>query len=190
MQTSIQKDTFYNETFQCYEKGKLPNKFFEPSVRKRRIKCLLEYIVYEVENTSPAELLDRITWDFIIEKRLEKLVQFVDDPKKESKNELARSILRLAYPDLPETDLKTRTLEVYEEVLQDTKKNFPNNYFGMDIGYFRASYIYKHLYEGILKKDPQKDGYLDKEILIQYKLRFLCEKRFTSPVELHREFYK
>lgn len=186
MAIELVRDTFYIETVHGYNQVKFPHKFFDPTYRKKRIKTLLEHIVYEIDKSSPKLLLNSVTWQWVVDRRLEKLIPFLTEPTKESKNEISRMILRLAFPDLPETDFNKKTLEVFEEVLSGEKKNFPNNYFAFGSGEDRLKIIYKHIYENILKWNPYKQSYINLDTLQKYRLH----KAISNPEEFHYTVYR
>lgn len=182
---TIVNNTFYRETKDGMKRDKFPHRFFEPSLRKKRIKTMLEIICLELEGKKIEEVYDGISWEIATRYGLDKLTKFIPDYTQKSRKEIIRSLFRMVFPELAEKSLKEVTIEIYEELLNDERKQFPNHFFSNVMGTERSIIIYRHVFENLLQLDPGTSSYIPIGMYSKFKL----DKINPDPRDFHKIAY-
>lgn len=168
--------------------------FFIKQYRKERINVLLKYLFEEKLKLTPAEALDKISYELLRENRLDIIVSYIEKPDEFAENDY-RYIVFYIYPGLDIPDNKTQAIQIYKEILANKRKKFPKNYFlGGHKGEERAIECFKYLCEKILKlsKEEILDVFSNSKglcVLSQYKLKIVMNVLFSSFSELLNSAY-
>lgn len=127
--------------------------FFQKQHKKERLIIIIKYLVEKKLKVTPEKALNLIDYNLLNEYKLTVLIKMVDKPI-EFKKEDYKYIIFFAYPSLYNSNQEQIILDVYKEVLNGERKNFPRGYFNDGLlGEKRAVICFKYLIENILNYD-------------------------------------
>lgn len=179
------QNAFYRETKEGMLRDKFPHRFFDPSLRKKRIKAFIEIMCIDMEGKSVEEVYHSLSNEIIEKYGLDRLSKFVPDYTQKSRIEIVRTLFRMGFPHLPEKTPSEITIEIYEELLSGERKQFPNHFFSQNAGTERSIIIYRYVFENKLKLDPSTQSMIKQSDYIKYRL----DKINSNPQEYHRIAY-